>query len=95
MAHFYVVAQYVSPVLAWGFLGSDENLKEVCEFFKVQNIILHVVYLSSLITRCTGLPHAIPVDCHLTKALSLSPVLPFSCLMVTDVIRCTISICIF
>lgn len=34
MAHFYVVAQYVSPVLAWGFLGSDENLKEVCEFFK-------------------------------------------------------------
>lgn len=34
MAHFYVVAQYVSPVLAWGFLGSDENLKEVCEYFK-------------------------------------------------------------
>lgn len=34
MAHFYVVAQYVSPVLAWGFLGSDEHLKEVCEYFK-------------------------------------------------------------
>lgn len=38
MAHFYVVAQYVSPVLAWGFLGSDEKLKEVCEYFKVQYI---------------------------------------------------------
>ena len=35
MAHFYVVAQYVSPVLAWGFLGTDEELKQVCEYFKV------------------------------------------------------------
>ena len=35
MAHFYVVAQYVSPVLAWGFLGPDENLKEVCQVFQV------------------------------------------------------------
>ena len=35
MAHFYVVAQYVSPVLAWGFLGSDDKLKIVCEYFKV------------------------------------------------------------
>lgn len=34
MAHFYVVAQYVSPVLAWGFLGTDEELKQVCEYFK-------------------------------------------------------------
>ncbi|XP_058958187.2 mitoguardin 1-like [Pocillopora verrucosa] len=34
MAHFYVVAQYVSPVLAWGFLGSDDKLKIVCEYFK-------------------------------------------------------------
>ena len=36
MAHFYVVAQYVSPVLAWGFLGTDAELKQVCEYFKVQ-----------------------------------------------------------
>lgn len=34
MAHFYVVAQYVSPVLAWGFMGTDEQLKQVCESFK-------------------------------------------------------------
>lgn len=34
MAHFYVVAQYVSPVLAWGFLGSDDKLKKVCDYFK-------------------------------------------------------------
>lgn len=34
MAHFYVVAQYVSPLLAWGFMGTDEELKQVCEYFK-------------------------------------------------------------
>jgi len=90
MAHFYVVAQYVSPVLAWGFLGSDENLKEVCEFFKVQNIILHVVKVYFICRHWLRdvfcLPHAIPVHCHLTKTLSLFPILPFSCLMVTDVL---------
>ena len=57
MAHFYVVAQYVSPVLAWGFLGSDENLKEVCEYFKVCTVHNRacsyvVLYLSSLIVWC-------------------------------------------
>ncbi|KXJ08075.1 mitoguardin 2 [Exaiptasia diaphana] len=36
MAHFYVVSQYTIPVLAWGFLGTDEDLKELCEFFKDQ-----------------------------------------------------------
>ncbi|KAK2567173.1 Mitoguardin 1 [Acropora cervicornis] len=35
MAHLYVVAQYVSPLLAWGFMGTDEELKRVCEYFKV------------------------------------------------------------
>lgn len=34
MAHLYVVAQYVSPLLAWGFMGTDEELKRVCEYFK-------------------------------------------------------------
>lgn len=41
MAHFYVVAQYVSPVLAWGFLGTDEELKQVCEYFK-SNILGYI-----------------------------------------------------
>ena len=36
MAHFYVVSQYVLPVLAWGFLGPDEELRRVCEYFKVK-----------------------------------------------------------
>lgn len=51
MAHFYVVAQYVSPVLAWGFLGSDENLKEVCEYFKVQYLNVHRVKLYFIYRR--------------------------------------------
>lgn len=45
MAHFYVVAQYVSPVLAWGFLGSDDKLKKVCDYFKVQ-------YVDSIMLLC-------------------------------------------
>lgn len=33
-AHFYSVLDYLSPVLAWGFLGSDEELQTRCELFK-------------------------------------------------------------
>ena len=44
MAHFYVVAQYVSPVLAWGFLGTDEELKQVCEYFKVMALVIFSLY---------------------------------------------------
>lgn len=44
MAHFYVVAQYVSPVLAWGFLGTDEELKQVCEYFKVTALVIFSLY---------------------------------------------------
>ena len=45
MAHFYVVAQYVSPVLAWGFLGTDEELKQVCEYFKVEYLLNHINFI--------------------------------------------------
>lgn len=33
-AHFYSVLDFLSPTLAWGFLGSDENLQTRCEFLK-------------------------------------------------------------
>lgn len=33
-AHFYSVLDYLSPTLAWGFLGSDEDLQMRCEFLK-------------------------------------------------------------
>lgn len=36
LAHFYDVSEAVSPSLAWGFLGSDQNLRELCYFFKDQ-----------------------------------------------------------
>lgn len=36
IAHFYDVSEHLSPVLAWGFLGPDENMREMCTFFKDQ-----------------------------------------------------------
>lgn len=33
-AHFYSVLDYLSPTLAWGFLGSDEDLKLKCNLLK-------------------------------------------------------------
>lgn len=36
IAHFYNISESTSPVLAWGFLGPDERLRELCNFFKEQ-----------------------------------------------------------
>lgn len=36
MAHFYAISEQMSPVMAWGFLGPDENLREICLYFKEQ-----------------------------------------------------------
>lgn len=36
MAHFYAIAEQVSPMMAWGFLGPDESLRSVCLYFKDQ-----------------------------------------------------------
>lgn len=33
-AHFYSMLDHLSPTLAWGFLGSDEELKYRCDFLK-------------------------------------------------------------
>ncbi|XP_041698891.2 mitoguardin 1 [Coregonus clupeaformis] len=34
IAHFYSVCEQISPVLAWGFLGSNTSLHDFCCFFK-------------------------------------------------------------
>merc|ERR1712038_364563 len=34
ISHFYSISEHVSPVLAWGFLGPDSELKDLCIFFK-------------------------------------------------------------
>ncbi|GIX78410.1 mitoguardin [Caerostris darwini] len=34
MSHFYKLSEHLIPVLAWGFYGPNENLKEVCIHFK-------------------------------------------------------------
>jgi len=36
MSHFYALMEHLSPVLAWGFLGPESNLKRTCFFFKDQ-----------------------------------------------------------
>ena len=36
LMHFYHLSEILTPVLAWGFLGSDEELKEACAVFKVK-----------------------------------------------------------
>ena len=35
LMHFYHLSEILTPVLAWGFLGSDEALKKACSVFKV------------------------------------------------------------
>ncbi|XP_005104976.2 mitoguardin-like [Aplysia californica] len=34
IAHFYSISEHTSPLLAWGFLGPDSELKDMCNFFK-------------------------------------------------------------
>uniref|UniRef100_A0A1B6HT55 Mitoguardin n=1 Tax=Homalodisca liturata TaxID=320908 RepID=A0A1B6HT55_9HEMI len=36
MAHFYAISEQMSPLMAWGFLGPDENLKSICFYFREQ-----------------------------------------------------------
>ncbi|XP_056434660.1 mitoguardin 2 [Gadus chalcogrammus] len=36
ISHFYAISEHVSPVLAFGFLGPRQQLREVCTIFKQQ-----------------------------------------------------------
>uniref|UniRef100_A0A1B0FKA4 Mitoguardin n=1 Tax=Glossina morsitans morsitans TaxID=37546 RepID=A0A1B0FKA4_GLOMM len=36
MSHFYVISEQLSPLMAWGFFGPDENLKDICHYFRDQ-----------------------------------------------------------
>uniref|UniRef100_A0A6B2EA64 Mitoguardin n=1 Tax=Phlebotomus kandelakii TaxID=1109342 RepID=A0A6B2EA64_9DIPT len=38
MAHFYLISEQISPLMAWGFFGPDDNLREVCHYFREQTI---------------------------------------------------------
>lgn len=33
-AHYYALAEHLTPVFAWGFLGTNKDLNELCYFFK-------------------------------------------------------------
>ena len=47
IGHFYGVSEHTSPVLAWGFLGPDSHLKDLCNFFKVH--VSYKLIMSSVI----------------------------------------------
>ncbi|XP_028407744.1 mitoguardin 1-like [Dendronephthya gigantea] len=36
LMHFYHLSEILTPVLAWGFLGSDKALKNACSIFKIE-----------------------------------------------------------
>nr|CAD7203277.1 unnamed protein product [Timema douglasi] len=36
ISHFYAISEQISPMMAWGFLGPDEGLKDICHFFRDQ-----------------------------------------------------------
>ncbi|KAF7997593.1 hypothetical protein HCN44_006164 [Aphidius gifuensis] len=38
LSHFYSISEQISPVLVWGFLGPDGNLKTTCTYFRDQII---------------------------------------------------------
>ncbi|XP_059622491.1 mitoguardin [Phlebotomus argentipes] len=38
MAHFYQISEQISPLMAWGFFGPDDNLREVCHYFRDETI---------------------------------------------------------
>lgn len=38
MSHFYCITEQLSPLMVWGFFGPDEDLKEVCKYFKEQMV---------------------------------------------------------
>lgn len=35
ITRFYSINEHLVPVLAWGFLGTDQDLKDSCNFLKV------------------------------------------------------------
>jgi len=36
IARFYAISEHMSPVFAWGFLGPESELKDICHFFRDQ-----------------------------------------------------------
>lgn len=46
IAKFYAVSETVSPVFAWGFLGTDEKLKTICLKFKVLQLLFYIIYFT-------------------------------------------------
>ena len=48
LAHFYNISEHLSPMLAWGFLGPNQALNDLCTFFKVS---LYYIFLLNFILQ--------------------------------------------
>jgi hypothetical protein len=40
ISRFYSINEYLVPILAWGFFGTDERLKQSCNYLKVLYICM-------------------------------------------------------
>lgn len=49
-AHFYSILDYLSPIMAWGFLGSDDNLK--FKLFSIKESVTAVIHDYFSFDRC-------------------------------------------
>ncbi|XP_055380835.1 mitoguardin [Condylostylus longicornis] len=38
MSHFYTISEQISPLMAWGFFGPNENLRDICHYFREQTL---------------------------------------------------------
>ncbi len=54
MSRFYLLTETLTPVLAWGFLGTDDQLRQQCLLFRVLTSALTVCHLSLSIACCQG-----------------------------------------
>ena len=54
MGHFYLLSEVLTPVMAWGFLGTDQHLKQQCHQLKVCIFISTIVQYAS---PPVALPH--------------------------------------
>ncbi|XP_015434221.1 PREDICTED: protein FAM73B [Dufourea novaeangliae] len=57
LAHFYSISEQVSPVLAWGFLGSEGNLRSTCHYFRDQVVEFLVDVFNFFKVRYTDVDH--------------------------------------
>uniref|UniRef100_A0A0M3IW24 F-box domain-containing protein n=1 Tax=Ascaris lumbricoides TaxID=6252 RepID=A0A0M3IW24_ASCLU len=55
ISHFYDISEVISPVITLGFLGTDEHMRDLCQYFKEQTCSFIVDIFNVNRVRYTGL----------------------------------------